>query len=653
MTRRTGPLGPDRPAPPPGHPSAAGPHGAPPTLPGRQPAGFRAVRWRLRLALVLCVVGAWPDAGHAATARVGLDAGQPGSLCQFDRLQSAIDSLPNDGAVHTVELQADSYGRAVDTVRVSAGRRLRIVTSFRAGSGCAVAETSARARLAPPASSLESGRQVVALGGADLELERMIISGGGNGALLVRDARIVLRQVRVEDQRTPAGASGAGAVVEGGGLHAIDSVFIGNQAGANGGAVFCARSAGNGGQVAVAGNSAFMFNQARHGGAVYLFRGCILQLFDSPLFMSNAALTDGGAVATEPAGGAPDDTNTVQVAEAPRFMGNQAGRDGGALELDAGNALVADAGSVPQFADNIAGRAGGALQLTGEGPAVRLAGAVFQDNAAVAAGGAIALRRRAASLRADCSRSEPANEDYCARFRANAVASLAGSTRRGGTLSIDDGGQLVIEGYAFRDSAGPRSLNGDSGGVIAAVGPGSLQLANALVFDSGPELAGDSHLFLVQPGGTATFAFNTMVDAPAGSAVFIQPGGTARMAGNIIAGNAAGVVNGGGTLTGTCNNVQLGATPAPVDPRFLTTAQGRYRLAADSAMRNAALACDPARLPPGFSAPALDLLGRARIEAGEEPMALDLGAIEFRASDEQLFRDGFESELRDPAVPVP
>jgi hypothetical protein len=608
--------------------------------------GVHQVRWRLRLALVLCVVGAWPDAGHAVTVRVGLDAGQPGSLCQFDRLQAAVDSLPNDGATHTVQLQADTYARPVDTLRVADGRRVRIATVFGAGSGCARLENSAQARIAPPSSTLESGRQVVALNGADLELIRTTLSGGANGALLIRDARISLRDAQVENQRTPAGASGAGAVVEGGSLVASNTVFSDNLAGANGGAVFCARSASSGGQVAIAGLSAFIANKARHGGAVYLFRGCILQLIGTPLFLDNEAALDGGAVATEPVAAGPDTSNTVEIATFPTFTGNTAGRNGGALEIDAGNALLADPGSVPQFFENRAGRAGGALYLAGAGPAAALAGALFQENRAVVEGGAIALRQRAATLLADCADREPINEDYCAQFRANSVASAAGAIRRGGTVAIDEGGQLVIEGYAFRASRGPRTLDGESGGVIAAIGQGSLNLTNALVFDTDPELTADAHLFLVRPGGTATFAFSTMVDAAGGTTVFIQPGGTARLAGNIIAGNAAGVVNGGGTLTGTCNNVQLGTAPAPVDPGFVTTPQGRYRLAIGSAMRNGALGCDPARLPPGFRAPALDLLGRERVEPGEAPMALDLGAIEFRAGDERLFGDGFEGQQR-------
>jgi predicted outer membrane repeat protein len=607
---------------------------------------FHQVRWRLRLALVLCVVGAFPDAADAVTFRVGLDAGQAGSVCQFDNMQTAINALPNDSDLHTIQLQAGDYSRPIDTLRVTAGRRLRVITSFRAGSGCTEPETSARARIAPPTSTLESGRQIVALGGADLELVRVIVSSGSNGGLLQRDSRIVLRDVRVDDQRTPAQASGAGAVVEGGSLQLIDSSFIDNHAGANGGAIFCSRGVNNSALVTVADGSAFMFNRARHGGAIYLFRGCTLQVHDTPLFFGNVAAQDGGAIGTEPVTAGTENMNAVEIDDAPRFMGNEAGGDGGAMAIDAGNALVAEDGSLPEFGDNTAGGAGGALFVTGAGPSLHLAGARFQDNSAGTEGGAIATRARVAMLLADCAVGEPDSEDYCALFRGNSVASQAGAIRRGGTLSISDGGALIVEGYAFRDSRGPRTLNGDSGGVIAAVGAGSLHLANALVFDSGPGLQTDSHLFLVQRDGSATFVFNTMVDAAAGSTVFIQPGGTVRMAGNIIAGNAAGVINNGGTLTGTCNNVQLGTAPAPVDPGFVATPQGRYRLAIDSAMRNGALGCDPSRLPPGFRAPSLDLLGRDRIEAGEQPMAIDLGAIEFRPRDERIFSNGFESAPR-------
>lgn len=606
---------------------------------------FHQVRWRLRLALVLCVVGAWPDPGHAATVSVGRDAGQPGSLCQFDRLQAAVDSLPNDGAIHLVEVQADRYTRPVDTLRVAGGRRLRIVTAFRGSSGCTEPETQMQARIDTPTSSLEGGRQLVVLGGADIELERIVLADGGNGGILVRDARLVLRSVRISEQRTPAQASGAAVVIEGGTLVAIDSAFNFNQAGANGGALFCARSAGRSGQLAIVGNSTFQFNRARHGGAVYLFRGCEMLLFDAPLFASNQAVLDGGAIATEPATGI-GDGSSVAIVHRARFIGNLAGQDGGAVQIAANNTLEAGAGSVPEFADNVANRAGGALHVSGTGVPVALAGARFAGNSATVEGGAIAVRQRRSTLLADCSASEPDSEDYCAMFRANTVASEAGSARRGGALFVDNGGLLIVDGYAFGGSRGPRSLNGDSGGLVAWVGDGGLHLANALVFDSGPGLQSDSHLFLVQRDGSATFVFNTMVDAAAGSTVFIQPGGTVRMAGNIIAGNAAGVINNGGTLTGTCNNVQLGTAPAPVDPGFVATPQGRYRLAIGSAMRNGALGCDPSRLPPGFRAPALDLLGRERIQSGEAPMAIDLGAIEFRGADERLFSAGFEAAPR-------
>lgn len=603
---------------------------------------FHQVRWRLRLALALCVVGAWPDAGRAATVSVGLDAGQAGSACQFGSVQAAIAQLPAGSDAHVIELQADDYARQIDSIRV-AGHTVQVVTTFAAGSGCQQRVDDARALIAPVDPLLEGGRQILVHQAGSLELRRVEVATSGNGGALVRDSRLILRDSRFRDHQTPEQSSGAAVVVEGGQLIIDNSLFDENRAGANGGAVFCTRGAAHPATVSVTGDTRFIDNAGRHGGAIYLFRGCSLSLFGDPVFEDNLAAENGGAIATEANDGGSAVRNGIAIHGGARFADNLAGGRGGALSISAGNTLQGLAGSLPVFADNTAGFGGGALFLSGAGEPVRLAGVRFIDNRSFRDGGAISAHQRELALLSDCNGDQGAFDHYCAIFEGNlAETNQTTAAVRGGAVFVDGGAQVRIDGYAFRRSRGPQTLTAITGGVVAAVATGELHLADALVFDTAPELTPQSQLFQVRSGGRIRIDFSTIVDTPGGTVLAIQPGGQAHLVGTIIAGNAAGVVNSGGILAGTCNNVQLGAAAAPLDPGFITTPEGRYRLGSASAMRDRALTCIPSALPPGFVPPVLDLVGRRRVEAGEPSMAIDLGAIEFRDSDERLFADGFE-----------
>jgi hypothetical protein len=371
-----------------------------------------------------------------------------------------------------------------------------------------------------------------------------------------------------------------------------------------------------------------------------------MQPFDDPLFQDNLASVDGGAIGTDPNDGGSTDRNGITIHGRARFNDNNAGGRGGAVSVVAGNTLQGLDASLPTFDDNIAGAGGGALFLSGAGQAVRLAGAHFVDNRSLRDGGAIAVHQRELALLADCNTDEGVFDHYCATFEGNLAATNQPTAAvRGGAVFVDGGAHVRIDGYAFRRSRGPQTLTATTGGVVAAVGAGVLHLANALVFDTDPDMTPQSHLFLVRSGGRIQMEFNTVVDTPGGSVLVVQPGAQAHLVGNIFAGNTVGVVNAGGTLAGTCNNVQLGAAAVPLDPGFIRTPEGRYRLGGASAMRNRGLTCNPSALPPGFVPPVLDLVGRRRVDAGEQPMAIDLGAIEFRERDERLFHDGFEGQV--------
>lgn len=553
---------------------------------------------------------------HAVTVRVGLDAGQPGTACEHRIPQHAINALPNDGQTHRIELQADRYLDADAAILVD-GKQIEIVTVYARGSSCRT-PANARAELIASNTGLDGGRTIVARNGGRVRLERLSVTSNMAGGLLLRNGFVQLIDSVVSHHRSPVGASGAGVVIEGGALEVHDSVLADNVAGANGGAVFCSASNSLDASVIVSGSSRFIANRASLGGAFYLFRGCQLALEDDPELRANVAVVDGGAIATEPQAGGPPDRNEVLL------------RAGG------------------RFHDNAAGRDGGALYVSGAGPIAMLRNGLFQDNVAAEAGGALAVRGRPMALQADCSNDETLLENYCAMFDGNAVPTPdadSDAVRRGGAVHVDGEAVLSIDGYAFRHSREPATTNGDSGGAVAAVDTGHLHLASSLVFDSQPDSAASTNLLLLRAGATATLSFNTLVDAPAGTTLFIHPGASAHLIGNIIAGNAAGVVNGGGLLRGTCNNAQIGAAPPPRDPGFLTTPSGRYRLAPDSLMRDRGLTCDPDLLPPGFQLPQRDLLGRQRVTSDEAPMAIDLGAIEFHPNDDSIFGSGFDGTL--------
>src|SRR5690606_8989116 len=72
---------------------------------------------------------------HAVTVKVGPSAGLPDSNCQFDSVQAAIDSLPEDNAQHVIELEARDYLDDSATF-VVAGRSVRVATRYEQFSGC-------------------------------------------------------------------------------------------------------------------------------------------------------------------------------------------------------------------------------------------------------------------------------------------------------------------------------------------------------------------------------------------------------------------------------------------------------------------------------------------------------------------------------------
>lgn len=596
------------------------------------------IRTRVCRACAAALLLAAP-AVHALTLKVGPSAGQSGSACQFRTPQEAIDSLPRDSVLHTIELETSRYFDADGTIDID-DRRVKVVTRYRAGSQCRNEEIFAPAELIANNTTLPGGRTVVVRNGGSLTLDTVNVFGNQSGGLLVRDSRLELQSAIIANHSTPASSSGGGIVIEGGFLAINASRINSNVASANGGAIFCTKGSNLPADVSIDNETRILNNIARRGGGIYQFRGCKVRISGGSVLENNIADFEGGAIATDSGALVAGQTNSLELLGRVDFLGNAAGSDGGAISLTGRNTLSAGIRSLPVFTENTAVRFGGAIDIANENAQGALKGAQFLRNEAGRRGGAVSVRQGILLMRADCAEQDTVNENYCAVFDGNKVENEGNQERRGGALDLD-GGTLSVEGFAFRNSTGPATVTADSGGVIAYVNNGFLRVANSLVFDSTAVTEANQHLFLIN-SGRAQFSFNTMVGLPAGSVIFTQPGSAAELVGNIIADNNAGVVD-NGNVSGTCNSAQLGSDPAPLDPKFVTTAGGRFRLAADSAMIGRGLTCNPNRLPDDYQFPVFDLDGNPRILIGEQEQELDLGAFEFQIGDDVLFSSGFES----------
>src|SRR5690606_37062895 len=123
------------------------------------------------------------------------------------------------------------YANADATVEVD-GVAVDLVTRYERNSGCR-APATLQAQLVANATALENGRTVVVRNGGRLTFESVAVRGNRSGGALVRDAHLALIDSSIEANSTPAGASGAGVVLEGGTLVLHDARIAGNVAGAN------------------------------------------------------------------------------------------------------------------------------------------------------------------------------------------------------------------------------------------------------------------------------------------------------------------------------------------------------------------------------------------------------------------------------------
>jgi hypothetical protein len=605
------------------------------------------VSGRLARTLLLATFLAAAGAAHGVELRVGPSAGAPGSNCQFARIQDAIDALPNDDELHRIQVELANYVGADGALSVRQ-RRVHVTTHWARDSGCSQPLSDVRASLFGGTTSAPGVRIVEVRAGGELTLERFAIGFNQEGALLVRDGRLFLRHVDVSNNVTPAGLSGAGAVVEGGLLSLHESRFLHNEASANGGAMFCA-----GGQVVARGRieigEGVLISENRaglHGGGLYMFGACDVEVLGSARFDRNESTLDGGALAVEAR--TSDDASASRLVLSRgelRFEDNRAIRDGGAIHWGAGNDLVLpdDTSRTTSllFLENRAGDLGGALALAGTGSPIRLPAATFLRNQAGALGGAVAVSGRHFEMHAVCdSRVIAIADRYCAGFRDNALAGSfdSGLGERGGTaLYVDSGGSISLDRVAILGSPF-EGLIGSVRALAVFVRDGDLVLRNVLIADAlGSGLTTDQAAIDLRAGASAVVANSTIAGNRA-AAIRFADGAALHIVGSIVAENSFGLV-GNGELRGTCNNAQLGFEPPPQDPGFLSTARGRFRLRPDSPMIGRGSGCAASRLPPGYLAPVLDLDGNPRAVGEVDGMAFDLGAFEAGAD---LFKDGFE-----------
>jgi len=603
----------------------------------------------------LLLAGAISGPTDALSLRVGPSAGQSGSFCDFATLSAAIDFLPAGDETHTIRVETVVTDDPADAIGVF-DRSVRIVADLEAGSGCsAEAGPDDRLRLEIDGQSLDGARTLMVGFDGEVVLERVIVASNlFNGGVEVSGGALTMIDSRVTSNRTQDGRSGGGIVVEGGSLELIDSTVDFNQAAGSGGGIFCAFGRGSRARVVLRERTFINNNAAASGGGLYLFDRCDVELHGATSIVENRAAASGGAIGLEPRSVDGDNHSTLTISGQITLTNNEAELDGGAVFWPEGNRLEMDhaAETSLRFFQNKAGRDGGAVRILGPGADLRFSNADFDTNLAGGFGGAVAIDDRNVSFRATCR--SVANDDtpleptdrYCAEFFGNGFQDFFGQTRTGrfGAQLFARDASVLVDRYRFGfthvfDSTAP----GGADGLAMFASSADLLLQNVLIEHHSTDLGDAVDIIDLAGDDSDLFLFNSTIAGNEGVPVHVRGDASLRAIGSIIAENTRGITT-SGELIGTCSNLQIGDAPAPVDPRFVFDLdRGGFRLASASPMIDGGLGCDPALLPDFYEPPLLDLDGARRNLSSQDPMAFDLGALEFFNENlEFVFIDGFE-----------
>lgn len=291
----------------------------------------------------LLLLGVWlaPEA-RAADLTPNVPDGEPGSLRHAIDTAVSGDVITLGPGVYPLSLEGrDEDGNATGDLDITKDLMIR-----GAGQHVSVIDGS------------EARDRVLDVHGARLELEDLMVTGGGLGGIRNdRAGELVLRRTSLSENE---GVLGGGITNAGGSVELVDSSLLGNgRRLARGGAIW------NGeGSVAISG-STLSDNSAIEGGGIYNLRGSI-RITDSDL-SANTAVTRGGAISNVPGTGKP---GAVEVADST-FSGNsvrveEARVSGGAIYNGEGRLDITDSTFSGNTARSKKGNAtGGAIHNDG------------------------------------------------------------------------------------------------------------------------------------------------------------------------------------------------------------------------------------------------------------------------------------------------
>lgn len=568
------------------------------------------------------------DPAAALTVSVG-----QGADCDFPSIAAALDGIgPEVDLTVLVQGRAAGSGQGVytDALDVLGGRSVRLFGDAGQGlSPCSGRDASLPPRIAGDGQRPLARYQIVVGEGSRLDLENIdVVDSSAGGVRVVGAALFSARRSVFSGHRTGPGVSGAAISLDGADLRLGEVVFSDNASPAAGGAIFCSAPDSALGIIELDRDVVFGLpgvgqgNRAGFdGGAIALHQRCLLRSGDGFArglrFENNLAGRDGGAIAVAGQFDAPARRSALQLDgrfAGAAFVDNFATRHGGAIVI--GSQAALDLGTpfgegtrpeseVLRLINNSAGGNGGALAILGpvkSDPALERGeasvSASFQGNVAQR-GGAVWVDggRGARFTPSKCDSIAIKTRDrYCEAFEFNRALGDDAVSALGGALLLSGGASVEVDGYALDANDADRAggLAG-RGSAIGLVGGSQLRLANSLLRRNGHDdpdpsdavLEATTAIDLIGSGNLAHVALSTIAGQRGSAYLRVQAGSSARLVGVIADGNPAGI-DAIGSVSGTCNNVQTGAAPAPLDPGFVPapgTPRGLFRLRDDSLMR--------------------------------------------------------------------
>eukprot|EP00752_Nemacystus_decipiens_P002289 g2167.t1 len=333
-------------------------------------------------------------------------------------------------------------------------------------------------------------------------------SSGFGGAVNANVARVTWAGVMTSFQDNWAG-NGGGAVAAAFSSEVSCSgpcLFSGNSA-TSGGAATVSSSA-----VSWSATTALMGNSAQFGGALFIYNGSRVSWTGDTDFSSNAARSDGGAIAAPLSGVSYSPLDSaLAINGTTSFSNNTSGTSGGALALLGGCSVVFGGGAAEvSFVGNTADVAGGAVFLSSTGFGPTLSRVSFVSNSAKVGGAVSTVGSGNTRDAIEVEASSPTTFDGCI-FVGNTAAATGGAIESAA-------GQDAYRGSLFeRNKAG-------TGGALRLAGTASVDDCSFVenASDDG-EGAAVSNIGFISSMSNATFSGNVF-DCEPGTFLDFDPG---------------------------------------------------------------------------------------------------------------------------------